>query len=194
MYMIDFSIGFAGFGRPGRDEPSYWFFLMTDEFFSAETNQGKNLQQALMIFDKRVSDKIQIHMPHLGCETSFRNDILELNWTKNEKAELDKYPGLLITQHSLKSFSPRSHSWIYVNLLDIMDENGHLRLMKARDFLSMLALAVEQNIELFDELNKYYQQQVASDSARIFELNPNFMGLGINLKEMFKVIKKYVKK
>ena len=191
MYYIDFADSIVSIGGGGAREkkPSYWFYLLIDEYFSAETPQGKDLQQTLMIFDKSVCARVRVHMPHLGCEQAFRDGVLSRAWNHKEKKELEKTPGLLVMERSIKSFDPRSHSWIYINLLELMDESGHLRLPKVRDFLSSLATSIEKDDKIFKKLKVYIREQSVAEKARVFELKPNFCGIGIDIKEMVRFIK-----
>lgn len=193
MYLIAFEVGFGGGGTGGslaRTKPSYWAYLLIDEYFSAETTRGKDLQQAIMIFDRKVSDKIRIKLPHLGHEERFHRDILSVRWNSDEKEELLKTPGLLLTERSWRSFDPRLHPWVYINLRDFLDQSGHILLPKLRDFLSRLASAINSDKKILKELETYIATETVKESTRIFELKPNFFGIGIDVKEMVRFLKK----
>ena len=189
MYYIDFAVSVGG-SVAREKKPSYWFYLLIDEYFSAETLQGQSLKQTLMIFDKSVCDRVRVHLPHLGCEQGFRDSVLSRAWNNKEKKELEKTPGLLVMERSIKSFDPRSHSWIYINLLELMDESGNLRMPKVRDFLSSLATAIEKEGKIFKKLKIYIKEQSLEEKARVFELKPNFFGIGIDIKEMVRFVKR----
>jgi len=157
------------------------FFLLLEDYIEAQSRFGRDLDQALERFARRMGDSGVLVRPFTGDIETTRSHVLSKPWGRAELAEIGRTPGLLMIDVDFDAFDPRQHRWLYVHL----GERPESTRSHAEEFAEMstkLAQAVcDAETDVFDSVRAAIHDVRLPDVAKVFEAKPGVFGFSVDL-------------
>lgn len=157
------------------------FFLLLEDYIDAQSRFGRDLDQALERFARRMRDSGVLVRPFTGDIEKTRSHVLSKPWQLDELAEIGKTPGLLMIDVDFDTFDPRQHRWLFVHLGGRPESNR----FPAGEFAEMstkLAEAVcDAEVDVFDSVAAAIHDVRLPDVVKVFEAKPGVFGFSVDL-------------
>lgn len=157
------------------------FFLLLEDYIEAQSQFGRDLDQALERFARRMGDSGVLVRPFTGDIESTRSHVLNKPWRPSELAEISRTPGLLMIDVDFDIFDPRQHRWLFVHLGGQPEGIGS-RVKEFAEMSTKLAEAVcDADTDVFDSVRAAIHEVQLPDVAKVFEAKPGVFGFSIDL-------------
>lgn len=157
------------------------FFLLLEDYIEAQSRFGRDLDQALERFARRMGDSGVLVRPFTGDIETTRSHVLSKPWQPDELAEIGRTPGLLMIDVDFDTFDPRQHRWLFVHLGE-RPEGNRSRAEEFAEMSTKLAQAVcDADTDVFDSVKAAIYDVRLPDVAKVFEAKPGVFGFSVDL-------------
>ncbi len=168
-------------------EYSCMFYLILKDYTEFETRWFSDvLDNALEQFSRNLGESGAVVRPYKGDVETVAREVGAKQWTKEERDQIDKGPGLLMIDVDFDEFDPRACPWLYFY---IPEEDITVSALK--EILNdLVKAAVEPNKDIFKEAHSVIHDLDRPDFTEVFQLQPGIWGCSVDLVKGAQLIKK----
>ena len=181
----------------GKGAVKYLFFLLSEDYIESNKLITAALRPLQDKFAKDLRGSGAIVRPTEGdasenTEKVLNKKLFGRGQTDYLQSIYGETPLLLCLDRAINDFNPHHDPHLLISLRKSIDEHGNVKVFELTTLFQAISDSANRG-DLFECAGQIAQAQGGARSSRFFEslqLRPNLFGVGIDLKEAFKAIRR----
>lgn len=169
-------------------------FLLTEDYIENQKALQESLNPLLQEFARDLGSRGALVRPFPASARDTQSDILAKKWTKLEKKQVERTPGLIILDRDFADFCPRQHPWVHISLKDSINQFGQVEIFEVKKILDALIKLTKEDRDIIDFERKVDGMRRDEKLLDAFELKPGAFGVSFDLKKGIEYFQQLLRK